>query len=450
MCRRRKARHGSLELRSRPWSLALVVLTLAFLAGCQGLSSANSSNSQQNGNSNPPGVLTPSPASFNFGSVQLGDTKTLPESVANTGSTSLTVSQVSVTGAGFSISGVNLPLTVDPGQRTSFSVSFDPTAAGSSSGNIAFTIAGETAKVNVGLSGDGVTPGTLTANPASFNFGNVQVGSHQSQWENLKNTGGSNLTISQANVSGTGFSISGFAPPVTLTPGQIYTFSVIFTPPGAGTDNGSLSLTSDASNPTLTVPLTGTGTTLSGGQLAVSPASLDFGNVIVGTNGVQNGTLSASGASVTVASVTVNSNEFKVSGLNFPVTIPAGQNAQFMVTFTPQATGVASATATFVSDASNSPTVQSLTGTGIAPPPHYVDLSWAASNSQGVIGYNIYRGTVSGGPYNKINTSLDPSTQYTDDSVVAGQIYYYVATAMNSSDQESGYSNQAKAVIPSP
>jgi hypothetical protein len=291
--------------------------------------------------------------------------------------------------------------------------------------------------------------GVLTPNPASFSFGNVLVGSHPSQSETLKNTGGSNLTISQATVSGTGYSISGFTPPVTLTPGQTYKFSVIFAPSGTGTDNGNLSLTSDASNANLAVPLSGTGNTSPVGQLTVSPTSLNFGNVAVGSNGPLNGTLSASGATVTVSSGDTNNSDFTISGLSFPVTIPAGQKAQFTVTFTPQATGVASATATFASDASNSPTLQSLTGTGVAPSPHLVNLSWNPSNSQNVSGYNIYRGTTSGGPYGKINSSLDSSTLYTDQSVVAGQTYYYVTTAVNSSDQESSYSNQAKAVIPS-
>jgi len=292
--------------------------------------------------------------------------------------------------------------------------------------------------------------GVLTPNPASFNFGNVQVGSQPSQSETLKNTGGSNLTISQASVSGTGYSISGLTPPITLTPGQTYKFSVIFTPSGAGTDNGSLSLTSDASNANLAIPLSGVGTNSPvSGQLTVSPTSLNFGNVAVGSNGPLNGTLSASGASVTVTSGDTNNSDFTISGLTFPVTIPAGQKAQFTVTFTPQSTGVASATATFSSDASNSPTLQSLTGTGVAPSPHLVNLSWTASSSPDVTGYNIYRGTTSGGPYGKINSSLDSSTLYSDESVVAGQTYYYVTTAVNSSDQESSYSNQAKAVIPS-
>jgi fibronectin type 3 domain-containing protein len=67
-----------------------------------------------------------------------------------------------------------------------------------------------------------------------------------------------------------------------------------------------------------------------------------------------------------------------------------------------------------------------------------------------VVGYNVYRGDGSGGPYSKINTSLDATTNYTDNQVVAGQTYYYVTTAADGNGVESGYSNQVQAVIPQP
>jgi hypothetical protein len=82
-----------------------------------------------------------------------------------------------------------------------------------------------------------------------------------------------------------------------------------------------------------------------------------------------------------------------------------------------------------------------------APVVHDVNLSWAASSSA-VAGYNIYRGAQPGGPFAKINPSLETATVYTDGSVVSGQIYYYATTAVDSSGTESGYSNVAQAAIP--
>jgi fibronectin type 3 domain-containing protein len=90
-----------------------------------------------------------------------------------------------------------------------------------------------------------------------------------------------------------------------------------------------------------------------------------------------------------------------------------------------------------------------LTGSGTTPPQHSVSLSWNPSTSA-VVGYNVYRGTSSGGPYSKIDSALDTSTTYTDATVQSGQTYYYVTTAVDGSGAESTYSNQAQAVIPTP
>jgi uncharacterized repeat protein (TIGR03803 family) len=79
---------------------------------------------------------------------------------------------------------------------------------------------------------------------------------------------------------------------------------------------------------------------------------------------------------------------------------------------------------------------------------HTVGLSWDASTSQDVIGYNVYRGPSSDGPYTKLNTTLDPFTSYSDGSVQAGQTYFYVTTAVDSQGNESAYSNQTQAAIP--
>ncbi|MBZ5586704.1 MAG: fibronectin type III domain-containing protein [Acidobacteriia bacterium] len=85
--------------------------------------------------------------------------------------------------------------------------------------------------------------------------------------------------------------------------------------------------------------------------------------------------------------------------------------------------------------------------TGLA---HSATLGWTASTSSGVTGYNVYRGLASGGPYTKMNPSLITGVTFTDANVQAGQTYYYVATAVDSSNAESGYSNQVTALVPNP
>ena len=292
--------------------------------------------------------------------------------------------------------------------------------------------------------------GTLSAAPTSISFGNVQIGTSQSATETLTNTGGSSLTITQANFTGSDFSATGLDLPLILAPAQSTTFSVVFTPTSASA-SGSLALASDASNPSLTIALSGAGTTQPNpGQLSVSPATIGVGNVTVGTSGTQTGTLSATGASVTVSSVSVGSSEFSITGLALPVTIPSGQSVNFTVTFTPQSSGFATVSASFTSDASNSPAAATVTGTGVAAPVHTVNLTWSARTSPNVVGYNVYRSTGTTGNYTQINTVLNATTTYVDTSVVDGQTYYYKTTAVNSDNEESARSAAVEAVIPAP
>jgi len=84
------------------------------------------------------------------------------------------------------------------------------------------------------------------------------------------------------------------------------------------------------------------------------------------------------------------------------------------------------------------------------PGPHSVSLNWTASTSPNLNGYNVYRASVSGGPYKKLNTSLIVGSTYIDNNIDAGETYYYVATAVDTSNNESTYSNQATATVPTP
>ena len=86
-----------------------------------------------------------------------------------------------------------------------------------------------------------------------------------------------------------------------------------------------------------------------------------------------------------------------------------------------------------------------LTSTGL----HVVYLTWAASTSSNVAGYQISRGTTSGGPYTLIG-SVGNTTSYMDTTVVSGTTYYYVVAAVDSSNNVSPNSTPASAAIPVP
>ena len=396
-------------------------------------------------------------ANVSFGTVQIGSSLIIPVAVTNTGKSTVTISQAAVSGTGFSFAGPNLPITLPPQQTASLSVSFAPQIAGTFSGSLTFT--GEaswgghntlhSSTSTVALSGSGYTvpaPGYLTA-PASMNLGSVVVGGSQTQTLTLSNSGGSSLTISGATVSGTVFSVSGLTFPYTLTAGASASVSVTFAPTATGTDTATLTLASNASDPSVAVSLTGSAMT-SSGTLAVTPGSLSFGAVTIGTTQIQNGSITASSGSVTLSSASSSNSAFIIGGLTLPLALAAGQSVPFTISFAPAATGSASANISFFTSTSTSAS-QTASGSGVAIQ-HTVDLSWNASTSTSVVGYNVYRATAAAGPFSKINSALNASMNYTDNTVQSGQTYYYLTTAVDSAGVESSYSNQAQAAVPFP
>jgi hypothetical protein len=261
-------------------------------------------------------------------------------------------------------------------------------------------------------------------------------------------------------------STSGNASQIQPT-GQTFTISGTIAPTTGGS-NATVSLSGPASATTSTS----------------SAGTYSFGGLTAGTYAV---TPSQSGFSYSPTSQTATITAADVSGLNFTATAQKGGTFAISGTITPAAggsgvtvllSGAVGATTT-TNSAGNytfsglpngnytvlpvdagfayTPTTQTVTinganDTGVnftaaAGQAHTVALTWNASTST-VSGYNIYRSTVSGSGYAKLNSSLISGLAYADTTVLAGTTYFYVATAVDSSGDESADSNQATAVVP--
>ena len=286
----------------------------------------------------------------------------------------------------------------------------------------------------------------IQVNPTSISFGSVVIGSNLSQSLIISNTGTATLSITQINVTGAAFSASGYTLPVSVNAGQQKTISMAFLPTAVGAVSGSVSIVSNAPTSPTSVGLSGSGiaATLT---LGINPTNLSFGNVLTGTTSpMQNVTITNTGNSnVTISQITVSGAGYTVTGGSTPVTLTPSQNLVLGVQFGPASTGSMPGTISIVSNATGSPATVTLSGTGVVQ--HTVSLTWVASTST-VSGYNVYRSTTSGSGYVKINTSLVSGLTFTDSSVLSGTTYFYVATAVDSSGNESAFSNEASAVIP--
>jgi len=285
----------------------------------------------------------------------------------------------------------------------------------------------------------------IQTNPTSINFANGVVGTGLSQSLIIKNTGTATLNITQVNETGSAFSVSGFTLPLNVNAGQQTTITVTFLPTVAGTVPGNISIVSNAPTSPTSVGLSGTAVaaTLT---LGINPTSLSFGNVTTGTSSAaQSVTITNTGNSSVAISQINLSADYSMTGGSAPVTLTPSQNLTLSVRFSPTTAVTVNGSISIVSNASGSPATVTLSGTGIVQ--HSVALAWNASTST-VAGYNVYRSTVSGGPYTKINPSLVVVLSYTDLTVQSGTTYFYVTTAVDSSGNESIYSNEASASIP--
>jgi YVTN family beta-propeller protein len=76
-----------------------------------------------------------------------------------------------------------------------------------------------------------------------------------------------------------------------------------------------------------------------------------------------------------------------------------------------------------------------------------VILNWTPSTSN-VVGYSVFRSRQSGGPYTKLNCGPTALTSYRDTTVQSGVTYFWVVTAVDSTNVESPFTNEVFATIP--
>jgi len=309
------------------------------------------------------GTVTLSPTSLSFGNVNVGSTSAAQSVTLHNGTASaLSIGSIATSGAFTQTN--NCASSLAAGGNCSINVSFKPTASGAASGTLSITDNATNSPQTASLSGTGVaTGGSVTLSPSSFNFGNVAVNNY-SNWQafTLSNSGSGAVSISNVAASGP-FDVSSTCGSV-LAAASNCTIWVLFAPTANGNFSGTLSVTDSAANSPQTSALSGTGG--NGGSATLSPGSLSFGNVTVGsTSAAQAVTLkNNSSGSMTVSSVAVNGS-FAQS--NNCTTLAAGASCTINVTFKPTAAGNASGTLTVTDTATNSPQTASLSGTGVAP-----------------------------------------------------------------------------------
>jgi uncharacterized repeat protein (TIGR01451 family) len=354
---------------------------------------------QGTGTSAPVGILliTPNPAIY--GDVNVGGGGiTLPVTLQNTGSASLDITTIAISGANPAafVAGAPGATTLAPNASTTVNVTFTPPSVGAFAASLDVTHTGDNGPVtSTGLQGAGVQ-GILTALVDPFNFGMVPNGGSLTLNVRIRNDGNGDLNISALGISGPNageFSVPALPGILTLAPGQTQNIAVTFSPTALGAMSATLEFAHDGSNgPVSANALQGEGVDPTLAILLISPTTVDFGQININTAApLQQLTLTNIGGpgapAINIASIIITGANGPLFSHDFtggtPIAVGAPQTIN--VGFIPSSVGVFGATVEILHDAVNGPLgTVAVSGEGVdnsnpTPPPSQPPTTVAAN-----------------------------------------------------------------------
>ncbi|HVZ72858.1 MAG TPA: discoidin domain-containing protein [Polyangia bacterium] len=434
--------------------------------------------------------LASTPTTVNFGGVATGTTKSVSVVLQNSGNQTLTFSGFTAPAAPFSASGVPASgATLAAGASVTATVTFSPTAAGTWNGSLVVNSNG--GNVTVALTATSGAPPNLTITPIAVDYGSVATGAQSVMTFVLKNTGGTDLTITKSKPPALG----PFVATTTLSEGSLITAgaqvteSVTFSSATAGSFSDVWVITGDDANGTQNVTFTASAVTAlpRAGWVATTSATAGDppANAIDGNTATRFSTGAAQSpgqwlqvdmlTAQTIGALTMDSagsagdyaHGYQVfvsnDGVSFGNAIAQGAGTAQLVSVS-----FPTQTARYVRVVQTSTTPANwwsiaelnVYGSGAAPPPapsaptgltataassSGINLAWTASTTTGVT-YSVFRSTTTGftpGAGNQIASGLTAVT-YADAGLAASTPYFYVVEAVKSG-VASAASNQATA-----
>jgi hypothetical protein len=326
-------------------------------------------------------VLSPSPATENFGGVDMHFQQQMQENFFNGSGSPTIVDSVSILGdtSSFSIqAGQDLcsGVTIAAGDSCRVNVLFGPL---SSSGPRVATLelTDSTGTVEVPLTGSGFS-GTLSVDQNSLDFGSQVVPNNNngggSQQRSVTVAAGPDFGVRVTNIQINGPDASSFSVQgngcqgFTLSSNSTCQIFIQFQPSSAGSKQAQLEIDNDGAVSPLFVSMSGVG--LNGPALSVSPQQAIFGNVRLGSSTSQTFTLTNAGdAPLQFQELFIASGSPQV----FPMSdgcsgqqLAPGAACQVTVGFIPIALGVKDASL-FVLSNQRPVSIIGLSGTGVAP-----------------------------------------------------------------------------------
>ena len=307
-------------------------------------------------------TATATPAAVVFPDEQEGkQSASQTVAVKNTGTITLNVSQVNITGDFAETD--DCGNQVAPGDACTVNLTFTPTETGTRTGLL--TLYGNISgggQLTVPLSGNGLPGPAIVLTPQALSFPQTLLGkTAAAQDVTIANTGGVTASLTSEAVTGD-FSITANTCGGSLTTNTSCTLSISYTPMVSGNETGTLTVVDSAG--TQTAQLSGVGESPATDGLA--PLNLAFAPQAVGTTGQpQQVTLTNSGDQALALIATQVSGDFGVVNQCGP-SLAGHSSCAIVVSFVPTQIGQETGTL-IVSDALRSQAV-TLAGTGLPPP----------------------------------------------------------------------------------
>ena len=335
--------------------------------------------------------LSPSPTGLAFGSQDVDDgPATAQEStVTNSGTESVTLTGVSLGGAGAAhferLTGQPTDCTdtttLAIGETCKLRARFDPASVGLQSATI--TVTSNAPDVTVGLTGAGIqTELSRTLTGLAFGSQDVDDGPTAAQESTVTNSGTESVALTGLSVGGADAAHferltgqpSDCTSTTTLLAGETCKLRSRFDPSSVGAKAATITISSNAAD--VTVALSGTGTQT---ELSRSPAGLAFGSLDIddGPTAGQESTITNSGTEpVTVTGIALGGADAthfeRLTGQPTDCTnttaLAAGDTCKLRARFDPATVGLQSATITVRSNAPDVTVALSGTGTQTATP----------------------------------------------------------------------------------
>jgi len=371
----------NVDVRFNPSATGAKSTTLRFVSNDPGESTKDISLSG-NGVTIPDISASPNPA--NYGSVVVGSYSDNTVTVSNQGTGTLNVSSTTIGGthsAQFNIQSGGGSFSLAPAATRNITVRFSPASAGSK--NASLQIGSDDPDEDpyyVTLNGTGVVP-DIIVNPGSGNYGSVEVGSSSTETFIVSNTGGATLSVSSTSLTGgdaVEFTITGGGGSFTLTAGATRNVDVQFSPSSTGVKSTTLRFASnDPDEDPKDVALSGTGIVIP--DIAVTPGTKNYGDVLIGSSSPQIFTVTNEGTgdlSVTSSSLTgTHSGEYSITSGGGSFIITPGSSHDIEVSFNPVSAGSKNAVLRIQSDdPDENPVDISLTGNGVEVPVPDIDV----------------------------------------------------------------------------